>query len=212
MKPGHLSALLLTAIITTTTAFTSIVPTRTVAVVAPIYSKAEDHLEEINQKWKALKAKEESMLKNGGSDGAMDFAMEMVKIAIEHCHAKEEVEEEHVQFVHGALERVLKKEQALESMEHYDVSSLLKPYQRLDAPGEDAEKRRVLTLAELEVQVENYAEERLHQLHDEEEHFREQEDGIQEELKQLKWNEDTLKEVLETLESLKSEKISNMMQ
>ena len=211
MKSNH-SVLLFMAMILNTTAFTSIVPTRTVAVVATVFSKAEDHLEEISQKWEDLKAKEASMLKDDSSDGAMDFAMEMVEIAIEHCRAKEEVEEEHVQSVHGALERVLKKEQALESMEHHDVSSLLKPYQRLDAPGEDAEKRRVLTLAELEVQVENYAEERLHQLHDEEDHFREEEDGIKQELKQLKWNEETLKGVLETLQSLKSEKISNMMQ
>lgn len=213
--------LLLMAIINSITAFTVIVPTRTSCRhvgVPTLRSKAEDHLQEMSQKWEALKAKEESMLQDAAGAGgdpskntaAMELALEMVETAIEHVHAKEEVEEEHVMSVHGALERVLKKEQAIESMEQLaihdaqDADSILQTYQALDA-GEDVEKRRELAVADLAHHVEDYAEERLHQLQEEEEHIREEEDEIKQEIKQWKWNEDTLNEVLNTLKSLKQE-------
>lgn len=140
----------------------------------------------------------------------MDFAVEMLETAIEHVHSQEEVEEEHVASVHGALMKVLAQENALETaagVAHHDAEdaeSILTDYSSNQYP-EDREKRRELTVADLAHNVEIYAEERLHQAKREEMQMREEEDGAKRGLEQLKWNEETLKVVLDEIKALKTE-------
>ena len=57
--------------------------------------------------------------------------------------------------------------------------------------------------------VENYAEERLHEVKDEEVKIRKEESKVVDEIQKLQWNEELLKETLDFLKGLQKEKERN---
>jgi hypothetical protein len=140
----------------------------------------------------------------------MDFALETLETAIEHVHTKEEVQEEHVISLHKTLKKVLDTEQLLEAAvfgAHHaaeDADAIVHTYEA-GGLGEDREKRRELTLADLAHHIEDYADERLHEVKDKELHVREEEEDTKQELSRLKWNEEVLNFALEELKALKDE-------
>lgn len=136
----------------------------------------------------------------------MGLAMEMLETALEQVHTQEKVEEEHVHSVHQALMNVMTKEQSLDVVSRVaqhdamDADCILQNYK--DDIPEDTEKRRELAVSDLAHNVEGYAQERLHYLEEEEQSMREEEEEAIEELERLRWNEETLKEVMEELRSI----------
>jgi hypothetical protein len=176
-----------------------------------IRSQAEEHLEKMSNKWKVLQEKEKELLLKDPSSSGMDLAIEMLETAIEHVHTKEEVEEEHIAALHGALKRVLEKEDALEMAKkathdvEEDSENILHSYEA-GQYGEDKEKRRELAVADLSYRIEDYLEERLRQSKEEERRVRLEGDEAIKELEALKLNEWDLKETLAELKALKSQK------
>jgi hypothetical protein len=145
---------------------------------------------------------------------AVDFAVEMLNTAIEHVHTKEEVEKEHVASVQEALRRVLEIEHGwgnVANLAHYDAvigDGLLHTY-ATELFGEDSETRRELAITDLAHHMEDYAGERLHQAKEEELHIREEEGEAKNELEQLIWNEERLKQALDELTAFKRQQERN---
>jgi len=171
-----------------------------------------ENLKAVERKWENLKAEEERMLLSGereaGEKEITDFAVKMVETAIEYAKAREGVKEDQVRMVHAALERALDREATLarasKVVQHDvdDAEDVLRNYESLVA-GEDFEKRRELAVADIAHNVESYLEERIHQVHEDEMHLKDEEAICKDEVAGLMFNEAALEHFLGELKGLK---------
>ena len=140
----------------------------------------------------------------------MDLLQNVLETAIEYTRIREHVEEDHMKSAHDALEQAQKLEDDLKSIideAHHDADyadAVVGNYKVIGAP-EDIAERRELAVAELSHNIENYAEERLHETHVAELRAKDEEDEAKRSLNMLAEKEKELKATLDELRVFKAQ-------
>jgi len=141
-------------------------------------------------------------------DEVYDFTEDVLKMATDFVHTKEEVEQEHIAKAHDKVEKAVAKEHHLEELfqeVHHDADDadgILFNYDLVEA-GEDTEKRREETVSEISHVLEDAIESKWVAAQKEELAAREEEENAKHSLEELQHHEDELNAALKELHVFK---------